>query len=347
MRRACAVTDGHPCRAAFCAAIVVALGCCARELQPPTARATADGGIPSQPGHVGSRTTTDSAEIQALIEQLKSSDEVLQQEGATRLAELGQDAKPPVPWLIECLRSERLPLREAAAIALGRAGDQRAVEPLMKLLDDPDDDVRAAAATGLGTMGAPLATPAISKLTALFAEELQTFPKSTDAAAAALARIGSPALPALLEALDSERTREGAATAAARMGPRALPGVEQALRQSKSTAIGAVAVVMQIGPAAAPLTGTLVNAMRAGRLDPCTLAEALSTIGPGAKDATVELVRLLQSDDSCARRASATALAAIGPGARVAVSTLKAAAAVESDVTIRAAMQEAIERIER
>lgn len=47
-------------------------------------------------------------------------------------------------------------VRQGAAIALGRHGDDAAVETLGKLMNtDPDEDVRAAAATGLGYVPRP------------------------------------------------------------------------------------------------------------------------------------------------------------------------------------------------
>jgi HEAT repeat protein len=48
-------------------------------------------------------------------------------------------------------------VREAAAWALRRIGDKRAVEPLIQALRDEDHDVRRAAAEALGTIGDPRA----------------------------------------------------------------------------------------------------------------------------------------------------------------------------------------------
>lgn len=60
-------------------------------------------------------------------------------------------------------RSEA-PYRWGAAEALGRMGDQRAVDPLIPLLGDPDWRVRLKAAWSLGQIGDPAALPSLMRL---------------------------------------------------------------------------------------------------------------------------------------------------------------------------------------
>lgn len=56
------------------------------------------------------------------------------------------------------------PLRRNAARALGKLGDRRAVEPLIRCLESPDVYVREAAAQSLEMLGDPSSIPALLKL---------------------------------------------------------------------------------------------------------------------------------------------------------------------------------------
>jgi HEAT repeat protein len=55
----------------------------------------------------------------------------------------------PVARLIDELRAPVVPQRAAAALALGRAGDERAVDPVLDALRDSSPEVRAAAVWAL------------------------------------------------------------------------------------------------------------------------------------------------------------------------------------------------------
>ena len=57
-------------------------------------------------------------------------------------------------------------VRAAAAAALGKLGDTRAVGPLLDLLRDEDAQVRASAAGALGPLGDPRALPALREMQA-------------------------------------------------------------------------------------------------------------------------------------------------------------------------------------
>jgi hypothetical protein len=58
-----------------------------------------------------------------------------------------------VPRLLELLRTDIPIMRMVAAGALGRTGDQRAVEPLIVAMRDPDEDVSDSAIWALGRLG--------------------------------------------------------------------------------------------------------------------------------------------------------------------------------------------------
>jgi len=58
-----------------------------------------------------------------------------------------------VSVLISALKDKNSNVREKAASALGKIGDERAVEPLIQALKDEDSDVRGRAADALGNIG--------------------------------------------------------------------------------------------------------------------------------------------------------------------------------------------------
>jgi HEAT repeat protein len=73
---------------------------------------------------------------------------------------------PAVPALIECLHAKSYTLRAQAAYALREIGDERAVEPLISLLNRlTTSPLRAAVANALGSLGDERALPALKRLT--------------------------------------------------------------------------------------------------------------------------------------------------------------------------------------
>ena len=64
-----------------------------------------------------------------------------------------------VAYYVSVLLSGQLQERVIAAETLGDMGDLRAVEPLIKALDDPATEVRWVAAKSLGMLGDPRAVP--------------------------------------------------------------------------------------------------------------------------------------------------------------------------------------------
>ena len=57
------------------------------------------------------------------------------------------------PLIIQALSNDNSSTRRSAAAALGRLGDNRAVDPLIEALSDDDSDVRDAAVKALGRLG--------------------------------------------------------------------------------------------------------------------------------------------------------------------------------------------------
>ena len=109
---------------------------------------------------------------------------------------LGAEGKNREEVLISALKDEDSDVREAAAKALGKIKDPRAVEPLISALKDEDSDVREAAAKALGEIKDPRAVePLISAL-----KDVNW--RVRDAAAEALGEIKDPrAVEPLISAL--------------------------------------------------------------------------------------------------------------------------------------------------
>lgn len=140
--------------------------------------------------------------------------------------------------------------------------DERAAEPRPVPSDDLDEAFRRASA---GTSGGPTQVRRFA---------VRPFEEWTmrEVAAAALGRIGRPAVPKLVEALESSNP---------------------ALRQKAADTLA------RIGPAASDAVPALIKALR--DTDPLvrkSAARALGQIGPDAEDAVPALIELLSDADS-------------------------------------------------
>ena len=100
----------------------------------------------------------DERAIEPLIKALKGNWEVCQRAAGA----LGEIGKPAVELLIKTLQDGSVlwPVTEA----LGKIGDARAVEPLIKVLSDGYSDVRISAVGALGKIGKPAVEPLIKAL---------------------------------------------------------------------------------------------------------------------------------------------------------------------------------------
>ena len=148
-------------------------------------------------------------------------------------------------------------VRRAAATALGQLGDPRAVNPLIRALNDSDSGVRGAAATALGQLGD---TRAVNPLITVIQNDEWSV---REAAVAALGNIGAHAVGPLIAALhdQDEYVRRAAAGALGQIGdPRAVKALISALDDESAAARQAAAEALgQIGDpdAVEPLIGAL------------------------------------------------------------------------------------------
>ncbi len=130
-------------------------------------------------------------------------------------------APPEVGELVAALRGPDPMERRRAVLALAEAGSRStaAIQALAEALGDADGRVRFMAAAALGRIG-PAADAAVPALLAALDDEA-----AGNEAAESLVRIGTAAVPALLEMMKTgdERVRVRAATTLTRIGAGRTP----------------------------------------------------------------------------------------------------------------------------
>ncbi len=176
---------------------------------------------------------------------------------------------PAYPTLIEALGSPSADVRDVAATGLGKTGSPAVLKPLLRALDDPE--IASTASRAIGDLGS-VALPA---LPVLLASEHVNPPD--------IARIGAPAIPALVRNLESrnERARRKAAFTLAEMGESAAPSLIEAMGHPSADVRRLLAEVVGIVPGAAAST-------RAGLVrlstdpDPGVRAAAIQALGSDA-----------------------------------------------------------------
>lgn len=161
--------------------------------------------------------------LSALEEAIAADNDAQAEEAAQQVGQLGDLALPLLePWL----RTSERDRRWWAVRALAAVGTPKAVTALIAALDDPDPDVRACAVVGLAGLRAPEA------VNALVAHLSDPSAYVARLAADALAQIGDPAVPALIDALQKGdvAARAGAARALSVIRPqKAIPALCAAL----------------------------------------------------------------------------------------------------------------------
>jgi HEAT repeat protein len=133
--------------------------------------------------------TDDSAEPRTILDRLKSADPLERAYGARLLGESQQNADSAVPHLLNALEDPSYLVRRRAAEALGKIGDDRAVKPLMDVLQRGTEypEVRSRAVEALGQLKAAEAVePLMESLTGMVWNVRYQ-------AVIALGRIGDPA----------------------------------------------------------------------------------------------------------------------------------------------------------
>jgi HEAT repeat protein len=145
-----------------------------------------------------------------LIERLEDPDEWVKRYAATALGEVAAGQTQAIPPLIQALQSTDFYLRRAAAEALGEFGPlaNEAVPDLLNLLKDENEKLRRAAAISLVKIGGDGIDQALSFLIDDIDNENQFARLDVYRALQILRDQAMPAVPALIEAISSEKENE-------------------------------------------------------------------------------------------------------------------------------------------
>jgi len=265
------------------------------------------------------------ASIPKLIEGLRDPEPRGREMCARALANFGPRAHEAVPRLVALLHNtkEDRMVRFWAAAALGEMGGHAvpAIPYLIEALDTMEVRDRSIVARSLGRMG-PHAKPAIPRLVRMIKAREGAY--NVDAAARALASIGPPAVPVLLELAgqdENRRLKNLALESLRQVGIAGVPrfvevltGNDRELRRE----IGQILV--EIGEPAAPhLFPLLTHRNPRVRQE---VAYLLSEIPAAAVAAVPVLIEHLQHSDPERRFEAVARLATIGPEAAVAIAPL-------------------------
>jgi len=291
--------------------------------------------------------------IPAIIEKLNDKKPEIRREAVLTLGVFGEAAVPAVPQIVALLGDEHA--ATAATFVLGELGQipkdaeatvranakssnemlstaslwalarihpedkelrRDTTEVLVTRLRGKDPFVRVAAARALAALPpAPEITAPIWEKALKDADET-TMRHAMDA----LAALGAPAVPRLIDALKYEKFRVDVVYALGRIGPAAAPATSALAKlvddKNSRVAHEAIIALGNIGPAAKDAVQALVRALNQAddrALNFAAIAFALGKIGPAAAPAESALLKHLESKDDIVRLLSAWALAQIDP----------------------------------
>ncbi len=251
-------------------------------------------------------------------------------EALLALAAIGKAARPATEQVIEILASDpQIGVRYAAAYALGKLGDPRAVPVLRKAAESNDAFLRLAALWSLVHLQ-PDNRELMKQAVQAFADGLRSKDKRLRAAAAnALAETDIPAdlantplLNNLIDELDQE-TIGMVMTALVRRGKSVVPRVVRSLNDPKRR-IYALRVLGRLGPQAAEAAEAVQQVLESAT-DAETQREAiyaLGNIGKASAKAVPLLIKFLNGSSDELRNAAIFALGGIGPDADEATAEL-------------------------
>ncbi len=260
-----------------------------------------------------------------LAKALRDNDAARREAAADALGRIGPPARAAVPELLAALKDKSPAVALMAAMALAQVDSTRGSAGLKLLTDALDVPSAAIALTNLG----PFARAAISDLIAALKPRKENVHQEVIRLSAqlALARIGTPAVPALIAALKDKR--EGVAPlAGGALGwilpppKEAVPALRAALKNDRTHAAVYAEALGQLGslalPAVPDLTDLLTDAVTRTKA-----AVALVRIDPQQAEKVVPLLRKdLQAEDEKQRQAAVLALARLGPAAQPAAEAL-------------------------
>lgn len=266
-----------------------------------------------------------------LIEGLQSGDKEIRREASYRLSQLGAEAKAAVPELIKALSDNERQVWFNSITALARIGPDaaEAVPALINELEHADrggyhDQTRYRIAFALGSIG----TAALPALTNALASDRDVM---REGAAKAISWIGPPATNAIsllvknLNDGDSD-VREKSAEALGKIGPAAIPELEAGLKSDQTnTRAGAAQALEWMGEPAKDSGPQLAAALRAEKEDTARtpMIHALSKLNYDPPALLDMVVPLLRSNSESVRLEASNAIILMEPAATTSVPLLQ------------------------
>jgi len=256
------------------------------------------------------------ADLPHLIDALGDPDFRVRRDAAGAIAQLGAAASDAVPALAAALGDDYAFVRQRAAWALTRIGDDRAIEALRAWARDIDPDELDHAMDALGTLADAGSVDLIA--------EWMTWddPWIRRSAARALVRIGAPSAPAARALLVHDD--EAVACAAARVLGYVGTAGEDADRIAVAPSASDLVSLCRLGALARFGDGDAVDRLaRAARdSDPDTAEAAVDSLAmagtPAALNRLIDLLPVFERDDRPGNAAE-RALIALGDTARAAI----------------------------
>jgi HEAT repeat protein len=199
--------------------------------------------------------------LPALVQAVLGPDREIAETARTALEQIAKPDRDDVTLLANVLRSKDKTLQLFAATALVKLGvDARAAVPtLAGALSDRDEVIRARACEALGAVG-PRASPAVPALLAALKDEATTVRRSAARALGEVVHVDAYlAVPALLAAMRDRDVREAAFDALLRVGTPAVPWLLEAVENSGEyrTRLDGIAVLAAYGARADEARSTL------------------------------------------------------------------------------------------
>jgi HEAT repeat protein len=291
--------------------------------------------------------------VPAIVETLKDKRVQIRREAVLTLGALGDAAKSALPELAKLLTDEDS--RIAATFVMGQLGEipkdaeatvrtnaksedgmlsstslwalarvhpedkelrKQTTQKLVDMLKDKNGFIRAMAARALVAL-----PPAPDITIPIFEKELKGADENTmHMAMEALAALGAPAVPRLIEALKNEKFRTEIIYTLGQIGPKAASATDELAKlvtdKNSRVAHEAIIALGKIGPGAKAAVPTLVKALQEPGdkdMNDSAIEYALGQIGADAKSAETAIENELASKDENVRMMGAWALAHIDP----------------------------------
>ncbi|NQU25417.1 MAG: HEAT repeat domain-containing protein [Candidatus Nealsonbacteria bacterium] len=268
--------------------------------------------------------------VPALIAALNDACEYVRNNAASALGNIGPEARQAVPGLLVTLGDGNSYVRSGACEALGKINAQAkyVVPALIAAMKDGDSHVRWQAVGALGEFEAA-ATPAATLLRETLLHDADSSVRwNTGEALAAVDPGGRISVPALIEAMKDKTpsVRRFAAKGLGRLGPKArtaAPLLVEALNDKDiGVRIAAAEALWKVDGNADAAVPVLTRELEEKGMSRLWAADALSRIGPEAKDAVPALRTMLSTCTGPWLGAAMHALGNIGPEASAAVPDL-------------------------